>query len=159
MQWLLVIAQAAPTWAHLPEPEPAEPNWALVVFVLLGSLAVQALFGWWAVMKAEEHDSNKIAAFFAGFFFLYMGVRMTPILRYDRIFNVPRAPRPLPPRQAAPLPPGFQPAGLQAPAQPPHATPQTQSPESARLCPACGAPRRAGRKSCMSCGATLPTES
>ncbi|CAG0977175.1 hypothetical protein PLCT2_01696 [Planctomycetaceae bacterium] len=148
MHLLLMLAQAAPQWTEFVEPEPQEPNWAFLVFMTIAGFAVQALFGWWAVMKAEEHDSNKIAAFFAGFVFLYAGVRMAPILRYDRIFNKPIVPRPLPPRQ----PPGPMPHvhGQPVIAQPPPA------PVSNDACPACGTSRTPGRKFCMSCGAALP---
>lgn len=153
MQFLLMIAQAAPQWTEFVEPEPQETNWGVLIFTLIGSIAVQALFGWWAVMKADEHDSNKVAAFFAGFLFLYAGVRMAPILRYDRIFNTPRPRQPLAPRVNPATPPAFG----QGPPGPDIATaaPPAQ-PVRSDSCPACGAPRREGRKTCMSCGAPLP---
>ena len=149
MHLLLTLAQATP-FDHIdPYAGAEEPvNWGVLIFSLLGSLVIQALFGWWAMMKAEEHDSNKIAAFFAGFLFLYAGVRMAPILRHDRIFNKPVVPRPLPPRQ--PLGPTPHPHGQ------PLAAPPPPSPTPNDACPNCGAPRRPGRKHCMGCGAALP---
>ncbi|MCC6150356.1 MAG: hypothetical protein IT461_08920 [Planctomycetes bacterium] len=149
MQLLLTLAQSTP-FEHVDTYTGAEEpiNWGVLVFSLFGSLVIQVLFGWWAMMKAEEHDSNKIAAFFAGFLFLYAGVRMAPILRHDRIFNKPVVPRPLPPRQPrGPLPHAH---GQPVPAQP------QPPPSPSNVCPSCHAPRAAGRKNCMACGAAFP---
>lgn len=154
MQLLLTLAQSAP-FEHLDAQMGADEsiNWGFVVFSLLASVVIQALFGWWAMMKAEEHDSNKVAAFIAGFLFLYMGVRIAPILRYDRIFNTPRPPRPLPPRMPQAMSPGYVPPQMPLQAPPVAASVPPPAPDA---CPACAAPRHPGRKLCMNCGAALP---
>ncbi|CAG0974732.1 hypothetical protein GPROT1_01836 [Gammaproteobacteria bacterium] len=147
---LLHLAQHAPDFAGSPELAAAEMDWTFLIISTLLSIVAQAIFGYWAMMKAEEHDSNKVAAFIMGFLFLYLGVRMVPILRKDRIFNKPIVPRPLPPRP----PKAGMPHMHGQPVQP--AAPQ-QAPPAADVCPTCGAPRRPGRKLCMTCGATLPS--
>jgi hypothetical protein len=126
-----------------------ESSWTFIIVSTLLSCAIQALFGWWAMMKAEETGSSKIAAFIMGFLFLYLGVRMVPILRRDRIFATPIVPRTLPPRpknaQAA------QPYG------PPTGTPAAVAKPDLEKCPACGSPSKPGRKLCMICGAPMAT--
>ncbi len=147
---LLHLAQQATDFAGAPEFAATEMDWSFLIISTVLSIVVQVVFGYWAVIRAEEHDSNKIAAFIAGFLFLYVGVRMVPILRKDRIFNKPIVPHPLPPRQAP------------VPAPHPHGQPiqtaQAASPPlpAAAVCAVCGAPRRPGRKVCMTCGANLP---
>ena len=145
---LLHLAQRASDFAGAPELAASEMDWGFLIISTLLSLVVQVVFGWWAVMKAEEHDSNKVASFIAGFLFLYLGVRMVPIFRKDRIFNKPIVPKPLPPRP----PKGGMPHLHGQPVQPP----EPPAPASSDNCPTCGAARRTGRKVCMTCGATLP---
>lgn len=121
---------------------------AVLVFSILTSIALSALFGWWATLRAEEHGINPWVAFLAGFFLLYIGVRMVPILRRDMIFNKPRQPRPLPPR------PPSGPVGPVAQSPAPPAAPAVPRDIMAE-CPVCGSTTHTRLRNCMSCGAEL----
>jgi hypothetical protein len=133
-----------------------ESSWGFFIGTTIISCIIQAGFGWWAMVKADEMGSNKTAAFIMGFLFLYLGVRMVPILRKDRIFAKPIVPRPLPPRPTrAHEPQPFGPPGAQ-PYGPPSATPAAPDEQALKKCSACGSPYRPGRKLCMICGAAIP---
>lgn len=142
----------------------------IIAFVLIG-VAANVLFGFWAKSKAEEHGINPWVGFAAGFFLAYLGVRIVPLLRPDRLMNAPprRAMHPQPPMGTNPTyrPAGVPPPGMQAP-PPQHAMPPADLPPQPYAqvvaadadgyfnCPACGARVKAGRRACMSCGGPLP---
>lgn len=138
----LLQAQAWPE--NFMPPEETEPSldFGVLAFYLFISAGISFLFGWWGKQKAEEHGVNPWVGFAAGWFLLYIGVRIIPILRRDRIFNEPPA---LPPvAQNVDVSPQPLPAAPPAPAV------------AGDACRACGAPRREGRKACMSCGTPYP---
>lgn len=70
----------------------------LLLFVLIG-VGVNVLFGLWGKSRAEEFGVNPWVGFAAGFFLAYIGVRIVPLLRSDRLMNQP-ARRALGPPQA-----------------------------------------------------------
>lgn len=142
-----ILIQAQPWPEEFPPLEETEPSldFGVFAFYLFISAGISLLFGLWGKQKAEEHGVNPWVGFAAGWFLLYIGVRIIPILRRDRIFTEPAPLRPLPGRpRHVPHPPPL-------PAQP-APTPAF----AADACQACGAPRREGRKACMSCGTPYP---
>ncbi|MBE7491219.1 MAG: hypothetical protein HS108_05615 [Planctomycetes bacterium] len=149
----------------------------VLLFFLIGA-GFQTLFGFWGRAKAEEHGVNPWAGFAAGFFLGYIGVRIVPLLKPDSLFFQPKR-RPVPgmfvppgqpvPPQAYPqqtLPPQAAPGAAQAwapPPQPAAAPPAPVAPAAPVVsadgylqCPNCGARAKVGRRTCMSCGTTLP---
>lgn len=68
--------------------EPTISFGQIILWVLLG-IAVNVLFGFWGKSRAEEFGVNPWIGFAAGFFFAYIGVRLVPLLRSDRIANAP----------------------------------------------------------------------
>lgn len=68
--------------------EPTVSFGQIVLWVLLGA-AINVLFGFWGKSRAEEFGVNPWIGFAAGFFFAYIGVRLVPLLRSDRIANAP----------------------------------------------------------------------
>lgn len=144
----LLVQQSPLTDPDVTAAVMGESSWTFLIVSTLISCAIQALFGWWAMMKAEEFGSNKTAAFIMSFLFLYLGVRMVPILRRDRIFAAPIVPRPLPPRPKN--------AQVAQPYGPPTGVPPAAAEKpDLEKCAACGSPSKPGRKLCMICGAPM----
>lgn len=179
------LAQAPPfeDFEHYPPPQPQllAPTFSfgqLIALILIG-VAASVLFGFWAKSKAEEHGINPWVGFAAGFFFAYLGVRIVPLLRPDRLVNAPnrRAMAPQPPMGTnpayrpvgAPLPgtspPSPGPAGQPVPVAQASALQADAQPDSRVVvadddgcfnCQSCGARVKAGRRVCMTCGGPLP---
>lgn len=174
-----LLAQAPPPpledfERYPPQPQVMAPTFSfgqIIAFVLIG-IAANVLFGFWAKSKAEEHGINPWVGFAAGFFFAYLGVRIVPLLRPDRLVNTTHR-RPIHVQAPMGTNPTYRPAGAPPPGMPPPA-PQAMPPvETAAAqpfapvvaadadgyfhCPSCGARVKAGRRACMSCGGPLPS--
>ena len=142
--------------ANLGQRPEFEPNTStgVVVFGILISIVFSVLFGLWGKAKAEESGVKPWIGFLMGFFLIYIGVRLVPIMRTDKMFYRLSPGIPLPPRppQADGTTEG-KPSEQSAPPKPP---PAQVDAEGYVPCAACGTRTKADRKSCMSCGAVLP---
>lgn len=149
----LILAQHDPWEGHFPAEQTPGMSASQIVFMIVSSIVVQVLFGLWARSKADDHGVNPWAAFAAGFFLAYIGVRLVPLLKSNALFFQPK-PKPayLPPH--APPQPGPNVHGQ--PVAPPEPPPVQVDADGYLQCPACGARAKAGRKACMACGAPLP---
>jgi hypothetical protein len=150
-----LLAQAQP-WvdsrAGMPVDEPGIDIGHLMLVMISGGV-IAGLFGWWGKTRAEEHNVNPWIGFAAGFCFGWIGVRLVPLMRSDRIYNK-RQP------DAAAFAQSFgghppQGAWPPMPSGPPAAAPQPAivvDKDGYFECPACAARVKQGRRSCMSCG-------
>ncbi|MCB9932803.1 MAG: hypothetical protein H6841_05195 [Planctomycetes bacterium] len=151
------------------------PIGAIIVGTVI-SLAVQVLFGMWGKSAAEEHGVHPVIGFIMGFMFFWLGVKMIPVFRRDRVVNRGMQPQPQQPTYSAPNPmyssgvvgqqqpvypthaPMMAGQGIAPPPPPPPQPPQMLVADAQGYvqCPGCGARTKAGRKTCMSCGGFLP---
>ncbi|MBK8206246.1 MAG: hypothetical protein IPK87_05530 [Planctomycetes bacterium] len=120
-----------------PQPQMMAPTFSfgqIIAFVLIG-IAANVLFGFWAKSKAEEHGINPWVGFAAGFFFAYLGVRIVPLLRPDRLVNTThRRPSHMQPPMGTN--PTYRPAGAPPPdMHPPPVQPNVPQPAYAPTYP------------------------